>query len=83
MGRHRWSGWPGAICEYCGAEDPLEIALADSVYDPITREWSDKEREKEAKELFDNCPLTEDGEDPFKISKEILEERIDKLKESN
>ena len=25
---HRWSGWPGAICLYCGQEDPMELELA-------------------------------------------------------
>ena len=25
---HRWSGWPGAWCFYCGCEDPREVALA-------------------------------------------------------
>lgn len=26
--QHQWSGWPGAVCLICGAEDPLEICLA-------------------------------------------------------
>lgn len=26
---HVWSGWPGAYCTRCGAEQVLEIALAD------------------------------------------------------
>lgn len=26
---HRWSGWPGAFCQDCFIEDPLEIAIAD------------------------------------------------------
>ena len=26
---HRWSGWPGAFCFYCGNEDSREICLAD------------------------------------------------------
>lgn len=29
VGDHWWSGWPGAYCMKCGAEDPLEICLAD------------------------------------------------------
>lgn len=29
MTEHRWSGWPGAYCLDCGAQDPREIALAD------------------------------------------------------
>jgi hypothetical protein len=28
MNEHRWSGWPGAYCLDCGAEDPREIAIA-------------------------------------------------------
>ncbi len=26
---HRWSGWPGAYCWYCGQEDQMEIAIGD------------------------------------------------------
>jgi hypothetical protein len=26
MKQHRWSGWPGAYCLDCGANDPLEAA---------------------------------------------------------
>lgn len=33
MSEHKWSGWPGAFCLNCGAEDPLEIALADGRLD--------------------------------------------------
>ena len=22
---HRWDGWPGANCMYCGQEDPIEL----------------------------------------------------------
>lgn len=25
---HRWSGWPGAHCLYCGCADPMEEELA-------------------------------------------------------
>ena len=32
--RHHWSGWPGAYCMKCGAEDPMEIALADNLWEP-------------------------------------------------
>ena len=31
---HRWSGWPGAYCIKCGAEDMLETALALGWFDP-------------------------------------------------
>lgn len=29
MSSHRWSGWPGAWCLDCGAEDPIEAAFAE------------------------------------------------------
>ena len=28
MAEHRWSGWPGAVCLKCGAEDPIEACMA-------------------------------------------------------
>lgn len=28
MKKHNWSGWPGAYCLKCGAEDPHENAIA-------------------------------------------------------
>ena len=28
-GEHRWSGWPGAYCLYCGYADANEVALAE------------------------------------------------------
>jgi len=46
--RHRFSGWPGAICLKCGRPDPMEEALADGVYDPVTNEWTDERRKEEA-----------------------------------
>jgi len=27
VGKHRWSGWPGAWCLDCGCEDPSEICI--------------------------------------------------------
>lgn len=29
VGEHWWSGWPGAFCLKCHAEDPREMCLAD------------------------------------------------------
>lgn len=29
VGEHWWSGWPGAFCLKCHAEDPMESCLAD------------------------------------------------------
>jgi hypothetical protein len=38
MAEHRWSGWPGAFCLNCGAEDPREIALAMDDYEEVCDE---------------------------------------------
>lgn len=27
MNGHRWSGWPGAYCFYCMADDPVEACV--------------------------------------------------------
>jgi hypothetical protein len=37
MDAHRWSGWPGAWCLDCGAEDPYELCLADHTAPDPTR----------------------------------------------
>ena len=34
-GEHRWSGWPGAYCIYCGSEDANEVALAEGMEPPF------------------------------------------------
>jgi len=31
---HRWSGWPGAMCLDCGAEDKREICVSVHEWDP-------------------------------------------------
>ena len=54
--KHHWSGWPGAICFKCGAEDPMEIALADGWFDPYTGEWDSKEHEDIVSKL-NKCPV--------------------------
>ena len=33
MKQHEWSGWPGAYCLVCGAEDQNEVCLAASWHD--------------------------------------------------
>jgi hypothetical protein len=48
MPQHKWSGWPGAYCLKCFAEDPYEIALADNTYDPFTGKWISEEAEAQA-----------------------------------
>ena len=37
MSEHRWSGWPGAWCLDCGAEDPREMLLAGIGVKPCQR----------------------------------------------
>lgn len=53
---HKWSGWPGAYCLLCGSEDPIEIALADNWYDPLTNTWDTEEHRKEC-EKYLICPV--------------------------
>ena len=45
---HWYSGWPGAFCLHCGKDDPIELALADSNYDPYSNKWKES-----TKELYD------------------------------
>ena len=60
-GEHHWSGWPGAYCLHCGAEDPIEIALADNTYDLVTDVWESAEVEDQYKyDLW--CPGREGQE---------------------
>ena len=44
---HQWSGWPGAYCQKCGADDYIELAIAESLYDPWNDKWVSPEAEKE------------------------------------
>ena len=67
MGQHRWSGWPGAYCLLCGAEDAMEVAVADGWYDPFTMKWDAEEHRRLVVEAHNNCPHTKPGEDPFKV----------------
>ncbi len=44
---HQWSGWPGAYCQKCGADDFMELAIGRSVFDPYTNKWATPAAEKE------------------------------------
>jgi hypothetical protein len=45
ISEHQWSGWPGAHCLVCYAEDPDEICLADSCRCPCHDDlWTALER---------------------------------------
>lgn len=65
MGNHRWSGWPGAFCLYCGAEDLEETAIALGYFDIETGEWDTEEHRK----MYTNtkCPFVPDGVDPYSM----------------
>jgi len=42
---HKWSGWPGAVCRVCGAEDKNEVCLAIGCGCPCHVElWGEYER---------------------------------------
>lgn len=48
---HRWSGWPGAICLYCGEEDILEVCLGEC-------SWADDEGPIDCGHMATVCPAT-------------------------
>ena len=54
---HWWSGWPGAFCMKCGAENAVEIAIADNWYDPYDDKWDTPEHKAEAEARDGKCPL--------------------------
>lgn len=59
MGRHRWSGWPGAFCLYCGTPQMLEIAMGNGYFDPYTDTFDTPEHEEEYRET--DCPWCRKG----------------------
>jgi len=61
MAIHRWSGWPGAFCLKCGAEDPYEYALAMNYYDPLTDSWDTEEHMVACFQAL-NCPVEDKNE---------------------
>jgi len=67
MGQHRWSGWPGAYCMLCHAEDAMEIALADGWYDPISDTWDTEEHREIIVKAQNSCPYTKEGQNPYSL----------------
>ena len=70
--KHRWSGWPGAFCHYCGISDPMEWAIANDFYDPYTHTWAETPDAIIAKEEYDDaiiCKATD--EQRAKVDKEM------------
>jgi len=70
MGKHRWSGWPGAYCMYCGMYDPLEKAMADNWIDfdkNMNIIWDTEEHKIKVNELSNNCPVVPSGIDPYSL----------------
>ena len=58
---HHWSGWPGAYCTRCGAEDAIENAMALGWYEPGTEHllggaWKSAEHEELCNLLNSKCP---------------------------
>ena len=51
---HNWSGWPGAVCQKCGAEHALENALALGWID-VRQGDEDKWISEDHKALVDLC----------------------------
>jgi hypothetical protein len=59
--QHHWSGWPGAWCLKCGAEDPWEIALADGLWELDENmsdiHWLGTAEQRAALEAATICPV--------------------------
>ena len=62
INEHHWSGWPGAYCLHCFADDPLELAVADNRYDPITNTWSSEEENR----LYEEASICKADRDAIK-----------------
>ena len=64
-GNHRWSGWPGAYCMYCFADDLIEIAIGNGYFDPFIDQWDSEEHKAE----YTNkpCPVVPVGVDPYSL----------------
>jgi hypothetical protein len=79
--RHRWSGWPGAVCADCGVEDAAENALAldwieFGVDDTIV--WKDPLLEEYVTFLNTHClaEATAGEVDQFKIDVRARENKL-------
>ena len=74
MGKHRWSGWPGAWCMDCGQPDKLEIAIGRGLYDPFMDTWEDGVNPAD----YDNGECQHSGEklaDPYERARLLEEEK--------
>lgn len=73
-GAHRWSGWPGAFCMYCGVEDRLEIALGEGYFDPCTGKWDSRKHKRE----YTNkpCPFVPKDVDPYSLPYPLPKDRM-------
>lgn len=55
MRAHNWSGWPGAYCFNCGAENALENAIGLNWYNPGTDKWDTKEHQALVEKCDSDC----------------------------
>ena len=60
MAKHRWSGWPGAYCIKCGAEQALENAIGMGWYDPYEETWDTEEHERIVSQADGYCPVEDE-----------------------
>jgi hypothetical protein len=68
---HVWSGWPGAYCLKCGAEDALENALGMGWYDSHTDSFISEHHKKVVLLCNSNCSREMGLEDFAKVKAEI------------
>lgn len=74
-GSHRWSGWPGSVCELCRYQDPLEtmntvgcFPFPEDLDNPTQEEIDAQEAFYDSiDEMIGNCRGNPDGVDPYTI----------------
>ena len=60
MNKHKWyMGWPGNFCLKCGADDPIELAMAMGWYEPLEDKYDIDEHKELVKSMLVNCPFSD------------------------
>ena len=87
---HNWSGWPGAYCTRCGAEDAFENAMGMGWVDLIgggeemlAEKWKSPTHEKLVKLCNNNCAADMTPEEYQKITEQevALEQMIKEMED--
>ena len=82
---HRWSGWPGACCLDCGAEDAMENAMGLNWVDFIGDEkapdlkWRSEDHERLVELCNNNCAakMTAEAYEKILVEAQALSKKIE------